>query len=180
MSEYNAEGRRIKLVIWYPELPPTSNKIYFKGTRLTEVSRAYRENFRKYVQQHYGHQISEFVEANFKAKDPNTGELVDIRTQDPNLVFALNLYFYMDTLTSWNDMSVPKSRRARFRFQKTDLSNRIKLLEDCFKYAVDIDDSLTFEAKQKKIHASPRDQGVYLEYYAVPVEQFGIPFIAGG
>lgn len=178
MNEYNEAGRRVRLNIWYPVLPPTSNKIYFKGTRLTDAARTYREQFRQYVQQYYGHQLTELVEPNDKVADPNSGKLIDFRTRDPNLIFQLDLYFYMDWRTSWSDDTVPPSRKARFRFAKVDLSNRIKLLEDCFKYATDIDDSLTFASTQRKVQAD--QEGVMLDYYVVPVESFGFTRLPGG
>lgn len=175
MNEYDANGRRQQITIWYPILPPSANAIYFNGTRLTDAAREYKEQFRQYVQQKYGHQLSEFVEPNEMAKDDD-GELYPLRTKDPNLVFGITLIFYMDCLTSWGNEGIPKSRRAKFRFAKTDLTNRIKFVEDCFKSIIGIDDSLTFTSLESKIH-SPDNQGVYISYTASPVEGFGIPRI---
>lgn len=173
IPEYNAEGRRQRIQVWYPELPPSANAIYFGGTRLTDTAREYKERFRQYMQQNYGHQLSEFVEPNEQATD-DKGETYNVRTKDPNLIFGITLVFYMDCLTSWESIELSKSRKAKFRFAKTDLTNRIKFVEDCFKQVLDIDDSLTFSSTEVKIHR-PEQPGVWIDYYAVPVEQFGVP-----
>jgi hypothetical protein len=174
MNEYNAEGRRIHIQVWYPELPPSTNHIYSKGSRLTDEARAYKERFKQYMQQNFGHQINEFVEANNKGTDPKTGELIDVSTKDPNLIFMIQLIFYMDLLTSWGNQEVFPSQRARFRFKTVDLTNRVKFVEDCFKYSIGLDDSLTFVSTQMKVH-NPAQEGVMITYYAVPPEQFGVP-----
>lgn len=173
-QELDEHGNRVGLSIWYPELPPTANKIYYMGSRLRENAREYRERFKMHVSQNYLHMFQDMPQPNAQAKDPKTGDLIDVKTVKPNLVFGLQLFFYMDLMTSWGDEKVYKSQRARFRFAKTDLSNRIKFLEDCFKWSVGIDDSLTFVSQQMKIH-SPDKQGVMLNYFVVPVENFNIP-----
>jgi hypothetical protein len=177
MTEFNAEGKRIYLQLWYPELPPTGNHIYIMGSRLTDEARSYREKFKKHIVQTYGHLINEFVEANYRGTDPKTGGTIDVATKDPNLVFSLQLVFYMNVLTSWNDPIVPKSRRARFRFKRMDSSNRIKFVEDCFKSSVGIDDSLTFFSSQMKLHSLT--EGVLLTYNVMDPQQFGVPLIYG-
>lgn len=179
LQELDDKGRRLYLKIWYPELPPTSNKLYFKGTRLTSPARDYRERFKMYVVQNYLHMFGEMPQPNELYTDPETRNLAPLQTVEPNLVFGLNLVFYMNLLTSWGDESMYKSRRARFRFTKVDLTNRIKFLEDCFKYSMDIDDSLTFASSQRKLH-STEHEGVAIEYYVLPIESTGIPRVPGG
>lgn len=166
------------LTIWFPELPPTSNHLYFKGTRLTNKARDYRERFKMYVVQNYLHLFADMPQPNKLSKDED-GNIIPIETLEPNLIFGLNLNFFMNLLTSWGNESISKSRRAKFRFTKVDLTNRIKFLEDCFKYSMDIDDSLTFMSSQRKIH-SPNQDGVLLEYYVLPIEAAGIPKAPGG
>lgn len=174
MNDYDEKGRRQRLQVWYDELPPSANAIYFNGTRLTDAAREYKERFRQYLQQNYGHQLQEFVEPNEKYTDPKSGEVKSLKTKDANLIFGIQLVFYMDCLTTWGQQDIPRSRRARFRFAKTDLTNRIKFVEDCFKSVVDIDDSLTFFSQEMKIH-SPQKTGVFIDYYVVPVEHFQVP-----
>jgi hypothetical protein len=174
--DYDESGRRVRLSGVYPGLPPTSNKLYIFGNKLTGPAREFKENFKSYVQQTYGHQISELEEPNQKAEDGVT----DLRTRNPNLVYALTLTFYMDCLNgTWSDASVPKSRRAAFRFKKADLSNRIKLVEDCIKTALDIDDSLTFASTQMKVH-DPGNERVQFEIVVADTRAFSIPLVLGG
>lgn len=178
-SDYDAQGRRNRLTIWYPVLPPTSNKLYFKGTQLTSAAREYKEQFKMYVVQNYLHVFGEMPDPNSKYTDPKTGGMVDLETKEPNLIFGLNLVFYMDCLTSWGSLKVYKAHQAKFRFRKVDLTNRIKFIEDCFKYAMDIDDSLTFYSSQLKVH-SPDQEGVMLTYFIMAPEQVRVPRVPGG
>lgn len=162
------------LSIWYPVMPPSSNRLYFKGTRLTEEARAYKEQFKMYVQQNYGALLAQLPEPNHMVTDAQ-GMPKAVSTKDPNMVFVLRLVFYLNCLNeTWNRMDLPKSRRSTFRFKKVDLSNRVKLLEDCFRDAVGIDDALTFESTQRKVH-SPDKEGVWLYYEQSHVSYYGIP-----
>lgn len=161
--DHDAQGRRVRLAFFYPELPTSANRLYFRGTRLTGVAREYRERFRAWVAQNYLHAVMELL-------DPKT---------DPTVVYNLRLIFYMNCLTdTWNDPNTPPSRRASSRYKRVDLSNRIKLLEDCIKYAVSIDDSLTFGASQAKYH-SPNQDGVFVELTVVDPTTFGVPPLEG-
>lgn len=125
------------LRVTYPVIPPTSNKLYFNGTMLTAVAREYAETFAQFMAQRHG---SEVLEMNKDA------------------LYALHLRFFMHGLenASWNNPKVAPSRRAKTRYKRIDLSNRIKLLEDCIRDALDIDDSHTFAASQEK-HQVPDD-----------------------
>lgn len=126
------------LQITYPVIPPTSNKLYFRGTMLTAVAREYAESFSQFAMQRFGSEILEM---------------------DTSALYALHLRFFMHGLEnqSWNNPKVAPSRRAKTRYKRIDLSNRIKLLEDCIRDALDIDDSQTFAASQEK-HQIPSDQ----------------------
>lgn len=114
------------LRIVYPELPPSSNKIYFRGTILTKVAREYAERFSYHVTRDYLHLANEL---------------------DRDAIYGVELRFYFDTLvnSSWNNPAVPEKKRAKSRYKKIDLSNRVKLLEDCIRDFMGIDDSQTFE-----------------------------------
>jgi Holliday junction resolvase RusA-like endonuclease len=115
----------------YPVIPPTSNKLYFRGTMLTEVARKYAEDFSKFMMQNHGAEILEM---------------------DKTSVYALHLRFFFTSLENakWNDPKCPPSKRPKTRYKRLDLSNRIKLLEDCIRDALDIDDAQTFAASQEK------------------------------
>lgn len=118
----------------YPVIPPTSNKLYFRGTMLTAVARKYAEDFSKYMMQRHGAEILEM---------------------DKDSIYALHLRFFFQSLENarWND---PRpSKRPKSRYKRLDLSNRIKLLEDCIRDALDIDDAQTFAASQEKHQVRP-------------------------
>jgi hypothetical protein len=169
--DYDEHGRRRRFVGVYPGLPPTSNKLYIFGKKLTTKAREFKENFKSYVHQHYGHEISELEEPNQKDSDGVT----DLRTLNPNLIYSLTLIFYMDCLNaSWDDPKTPPKRRASFRYKKVDLSNRIKLVEDCIKSSLDIDDSLTFASTQMKVH-DPENERVQFELVVADPRMFSIP-----
>lgn len=142
----------IKMV--YPVIPPTSNHIYIKGSILRPEARKYAEEFAKFAAQHHLHEISEM---------------------NQNAVFCLRLRFFLDTLVneSWCNPKVPPSKRAKTRYKRIDLSNRIKLLEDCVRDALDIDDSQTFAAYQEKVQ-DPANQRVEIEVFEVDPKLFGI------
>jgi Holliday junction resolvase RusA-like endonuclease len=109
--------------------------------------------------QNYGHQILELI-------DPS---------KDPTVIFALHLTFYLDCINeSWDNPNFSPSKRASSRYKRVDLSNRIKLLEDCLKYSVVLDDSLTFSATQEKVH-DPTSPRVRIELVKANPELFGIP-----
>jgi Holliday junction resolvase RusA-like endonuclease len=145
------------LHITFPVLPPTSNKIYFRGTTLTRVAREYAEGFAKHAAQNHLHQISQM---------------------NQHGIFALHLRFYFESLENetWNNPNVRQSKRAKDRYKKIDLTNRIKLLEDCVRDAIDIDDSRTFAASQEK-HQDPGNTRVEIFVNEVEPDLFGLRHI---
>ena len=149
-----------KLDVTYSILPPTANNIYVRGSILKPQARQYKETFRKYLHENYGHVIQELP-------DPK---------KDPNIVYRIFLYFYMNCLNeSWNNPKIHKSRRADSRYKRIDLTNRVKFFEDCIRDAVDIDDSLTFSATMFKIQSSVDSVRFILEV-ASPTE-YGVPIV---
>lgn len=141
--------------IIYPKLPPTSNKLYFQGTRLTGAAREYAEQFAHFVAKNYLHLITQM---------------------NPDAVYEISLDFYFETVvnSSFKNPSIKPSKQAQDRYKRFDLSNRIKLLEDCVRDAIGIDDSRTFEMHQRKLHdpLNPRVEIFINEtnpsYYGVP------------
>lgn len=150
---------RTSLRMVYPVLPPSSNKIYFRGTILKKEARDYAEKFSFYITQKYLSEISQL---------------------NPEGLFALHLRFFFESLvnSTWNDMTLFPSKRAKSRYKKLDLSNRIKLLEDCVRDALDIDDSRTFSASQEK-HQDPKNPRVEIEVEEVSPTLFGIEEVKG-
>lgn len=142
------------LTVSYPALPPTSNRIYFKGTQLTAAARQYAEDFSHYVTQHYLHQT---MKAN------------------PEGIFAVHLRFYFNSLQneSWQNPNFKPSKRAKSRYKRIDLDNRIKLLTDCVRDMLDIDDSRVFAGSQEK-HEDPGNERVEITIQEVDPSLFGI------
>ena len=138
----------------YPVLPPTSNKIYYRGTILTGVSREYAESFAAWAAKNHLHEINEL---------------------NPDGLFALHLRFFFNTLVNetYQNENFPPSKRAKERYKRIDLTNRIKLLEDCVRDAIDVDDSRTFAASQEK-HQDPDKERVEIEIEEVSPKLFGV------
>jgi Holliday junction resolvase RusA-like endonuclease len=143
------------LHVVYRELPPTSNKIYFQGTRLTPKAREYAERFAHFMATKHGH------------------EIIDI---DPSQLYALHLRFFFETLVNegWAKTNRKGQRLAQSPYKKVDLTNRVKLLEDCIRDAIGVDDSQTFAASLEK-HHDPGNPRVEIMVHPVDPSIFGIP-----
>lgn len=143
------------LKIVYGELPPTSNKIYFRGTILTKTAREYAERFSMVVSREYLPAISQL---------------------NPDAVYGIHLRFFFETVVNdtFRNPNVKPSKQAKSRYKRFDLTNRIKLLEDCIRDALAIDDSQTFVASQEK-HMDPLNPRVEIYIHEVDPEQFGVP-----
>lgn len=141
--------------IVYPELPPSSNKIYFRGTILTKRAREYGERFAHFMVKHHGHQLSDL---------------------DPESAYAVHLRFFFETLVNdgWVQRDKKGQRKASSRFKKIDVSNRIKLVEDCVRDALAIDDSHTFAMSQEK-HHNPENPHIEIYVQEVDPLMFGVP-----
>jgi Holliday junction resolvase RusA-like endonuclease len=139
----------------YPEIPPTSNHIYIKGAILTPEAREYAERFSHFFVQHYMHAVQGL---------------------DAKKIYAIHLRFYFETLinASYRNPKVPAAKRAQTWYKKLDLTNRIKLLEDCIRDALGVDDSHTFVASQEK-HMDPKSPRVEFFVHEVDPKLFGIP-----
>lgn len=141
------------LHIVYPHLPPTSNKLYFRGTRLTGVARAYAEQFSYHIVREHLPQISQL---NKKG------------------VYALHLRFYMSGLINETFFRT-KGKKAASPYKRVDLSNRIKLIEDCIRDAIAIDDCQTFAASQEKYNVPEGQERVEILVQEIDPTQFGVP-----
>jgi Holliday junction resolvase RusA-like endonuclease len=146
------------LKLAYPELPPSSNHIYIKGTILTREAREYAERFSQYCAQNYLHLINEIIRPG------------------PRSIYGIHLRFFFETVINDTYMNpkVPASKQAKTRYKKFDLTNRIKLLEDCVRDAIGVDDCLTFVASQEK-HMDPSLPRVEVYVQEVDPSQFGVP-----
>jgi Holliday junction resolvase RusA-like endonuclease len=120
-----------ELAIEYDVLPPSSNHIYFRGTTLTREAREYAERFAHHVRKH----------------------LPDVMNLDSEAIYHVELYFHFQGVEnfSYKNPKVAPSKQAKFRYKRFDLDNRIKLLVDCLRDAVGIDDSQIFAFTQVKL-----------------------------
>lgn len=156
----------VLLHILYPELPPSSNKLYWgnaNNRRLTSGAKKYAESFSYHVTRNH---------------------LSELQVFDNSKAYALHLRFYFPTLINANfyDSKPARKNKAgavveKTRFKKMDLSNRIKLLEDCIRDVLGVDDSHTFASSQEKHHSpvhGPRGAVEILVQEVVP-ELFGVP-----
>lgn len=143
------------LHIIYDEIPPTSNHIYFRGTQLTTKAREYAERFSHFIVRNHLHEIG---------------------TLNKKGVFELSLIFYFETVinTSYNNPKIPPSKQAKERYKRFDLTNRIKLIEDCVRDAIQIDDSRTFESHQLKM-MDPFRPRVEIFVNEVNPDWYGVP-----
>lgn len=144
----------IKLV--YPEFPPSSNKLYFRN-RLTKHAVKYAEDFSKFMVQHYG-------------------EFLRPGVFSPEKVYALHLHFYFETIVNetWNNPEVKPSKRAKERYKHFDLDNRIKLLTDCVRDFIGVDDSHVLESGQQK-HMDPGNPRIEIYIFDVMERDYGVP-----
>ena len=161
----------------YSELPPSSNRLYFRGTILTKIAREYAERFSMAICREYLPAISQL---------------------DPNALYALHLRFFFDNLETDTWLKATKDQRAAgfvnkmatvtvdgvkrkerknvplLRYRRVDLDNRVKLVQDCIRDAISIDDSQIFAASQEK-HQDPGKERI--EIIVQPLadrEQFGL------
>jgi len=144
------------LNVVYPGLPPSSNHIYIRGTVLTKEAREFAERFSKFFATNHGH------------------EVIDINPKD---IFALHLVFHMAVMNEgWLERGKSGQRKAKDRYKRVDLSSRVKLLEDCIRDAIGVDDSHTFAASQMKCHEKdPGRHRIEIAIQRVSPSLFEIP-----
>lgn len=148
------------LELEYPELPSTTNKLYIRGSILSKTAREYKSRFKEYMTREYL---------------PELSVLGDTK-KDKTTVYCVHLRFFFETLVNetFEDEFTPPSKRAKDLYKRLDLSNRIKLVEDCVKDLIQIDDSRTFAATQEKL-MDPQYQRVEIFIDQLDPEAFGIP-----
>lgn len=120
------------LEIVVPFLPPTSNHIYVTnrwGRRfLSKEAKSFKNRFSTEVVPNYLHLISQL---------------------NPNSIYHVEWRFFFTDDKIVNKTFGAKSG-AKMRYKKLDLTNRLKLIEDCLVEALAIDDSQFFSSSQTK------------------------------
>lgn len=120
----------LPLRIVYPAMPPTANHIYVRGTVLKPPAREYRAAFKLYCSQNYFHLLQDI-------------------SQETVLRVDISFFFDVENATFGNP-HLPKSRRAKSRYKRVDLDNRLKFLLDCIRDVLGIDDSQVFSINLEK------------------------------
>ena len=103
------------IVVQLPGIPPSSNTAYFNvrggGRVLSSKGRKYKNETLSYLATHYPIELKQLV---------------------PDAPFLLYVVFELEAL---------ENKSGQTRYKKIDVSNRLKLFEDCLKDAGGIDDS---------------------------------------
>jgi len=148
------------IFLFIPSLPPSSNHAYFNirgGRALTKEGQKYKNETIAWLTQNFPHELKELV--------PDT----------PYFVYAR---FFFDSLETekWlqekrgtKQRSKPLKRKI-LRYKRLDVSNRLKLFEDCLKDAGGIDDSQFFSELIEKRVGRP-DQPEYTEVFIWNMEK---------
>lgn len=116
---------------WVPTLPPTSNNIYTSGFHGKRVLTTPAKKWRNHATAHLGCEY--FLATQGLDRSPET-------------TCVLGLEFHVTDLTNkgWPN-------KAKDKFKKMDLSNRIKLLEDTWRDFVRLDDHHNFIVMAMKL-----------------------------
>jgi Holliday junction resolvase RusA-like endonuclease len=149
----------VNLYINYPALPPSSNHIYVRtrfGLRLTKIATKYAEDFSYHVVRMH---------------------LPEINEMNKSGVFALHLKFFFPSLLNDGAFKEDPKKRSKTLYKKIDISNRVKLLEDCIRDALSIDDSQTFAASQEKYQDSSVGESGRVQIIVQELDplEFGLP-----
>ncbi|MCA8939381.1 MAG: RusA family crossover junction endodeoxyribonuclease [Planctomycetes bacterium] len=131
----------MRIIYLHRELPPSSNKIYYnkgKGRGLLAKADAYKTRFSNGLNQQLVRQA--------------------VGSLDPNGLYELRLLFLMHGVgnSGW-----PK--KAKKRFRKMDVDNRVKLVWDATSEATGVDDRNNFILQAFKGPVeTPQEEGVLL------------------
>lgn len=128
----------MKLKVWVPFLPPSSNKIYIrhptgKGKILSHDARTFKIKAMERIQQEGG---------------------VAFIKLPQNVPYRLHLVFFLEKV------EVAKSDVGA-RYKQIDLSNMVKLIEDTVAEATGVDDRHNFQVVLEK-HCDPKHPGLYV------------------
>jgi Holliday junction resolvase RusA-like endonuclease len=125
-----------------PGLPPSANHAYFNlphgGRSLTKEGEKYKNETKALLAQKYSKDLKYFVQ------------------NEPYLVFIRFKFSSLQNAT-WG-----KKNGANTRYKRTDVSNRVKLLEDVLKDVTAVDDSHTMTLVTQKVEGSPECTDVFI------------------
>lgn len=136
-----------------PFLPPTSNHIYKNkrgggGRFLTPLAEQFKLAVKTHLADKYLHTIMSL---------------------NPDGIYYVFFKFFMERDDVFNK-GFGKKRGAKSKYNRLDISNRIKLIEDAFKDAIGIDDCQFFLIKAGK-YVSPNPR-VEIQFAELPESDF--------
>ena len=172
-----------RLVIDYPTLPPSSNKIYYNrpggGRGTTTIADNWQKRFIGHVSQHHLFSIRQFRDAT----DIGAVITVTIILKLP-LADMVNMgwtqRYKKDTWVGKKGTNARKlkkagQRKAETRYKKIDVSNRFKLLEDSAAKVLGVDDRHNFGVSATKIVVDDDETGVVVVIEEDDPRAYGIP-----
>ena len=137
-----------ELLVAFDFIPPTENNIRvvrFGGKGLAWTTEA--KEFKK--------KVKNIVRANYWVESA-----VFSRGHLPDSIYYVQIIIEMPLLNS--TYKPGRKSGAKYRYKKTDLTNRRKLLEDAMSEVLSIDDSLFFEVSMVKVHSEVERLQVYI------------------
>lgn len=138
------------ITLHVPTLPPSSNAAYFNnphgGRTLSTVGQNYKKETVAHLARTYPRELKELL---------------------PDTPYMLYVLFRM---------AATENKSGKTRYKKIDVSNRLKLFEDCLKDAGGIDDSQFFIVTLQKQQAGP--QGEETTAYLWNLETEPTPFLS--
>lgn len=144
-------GKALIEHLWVPHLPPSSNAIYVnlpgKGRRKSEAAKVFQSRAMRVIQKE--------------------GRAALLRlTPDVPYELKVIVFFKKVTIKSW-------PAKAKSRYEKIDVSNRIKLIEDTVSKAIGLDDCHNFRIILEK-QCDPENPGLYVCLSEVGEDEVGL------
>ncbi len=148
----------MKLRVWIPGLPPSSNKIYESSPRKIHG---------KWMHiQHLSTRARTYKRRAIQVIQRDGDALFD--TPAENVPYRLELVVFLERVVN---KSYPKSTKSKYK--KIDLSNHAKLIEDAVATAIGLDDRHNFKVSMEK-QCDPEDPGILIILEPIPEEEVGL------
>jgi len=156
----------VRLEIGY--IPPSINRAYIprlrRGKGGVKLAKVMNNEVRAFVDRFKTDIVSRYLQ-----------ELCDL-PDDGVTVFRIDYKFVFDTLINktWGEKG-----GAKHRYKIVDTSNRVIIIENALKAALDIDDSMFFVGEIRK-EMDPGHVRTEITITAQDPEDFGVPPVGGG
>jgi hypothetical protein len=170
---------REPLVLQYPDLPPSANKLHFNlpggGRMLTPIARTWKVRFTAWLGQKHLftiHRLREMVDHGYVV-------CLDISLHLPLEEIVNPGWLKRYKVDTWVGPKGSKKqkkagqRKAESRYKRIDVSNRYKLVEDAIAETFGVDDRSNFVVTGKKLVSDA--PGVVVSLLLEDPRVFGIP-----